>query len=76
MKTMNKWETVNEEVNTTLQRLAIPGGWIYHFFVHKAVYASTFFVPEPDKCSYHGEYLVKACSTCLQAKPFKIKGNE
>lgn len=61
---------INKESNVSTQRLKIDGGWIYHVALSKANYASTFFVPEPDKCRLHDEYLVKTCQRCLRAKPF------
>lgn len=70
---MSKWETISEESSPRfISRFKIDGGWIYHVEIIGGSHRSTFFVPEPEKCSYHDEYLVKGCYTCQRAKPFKF----
>jgi len=69
---MSKWETINDQDNSFVQRLKIDGGWLYHLVVKHTDYAQTLFVPEPEKCSYHNEYLVKCCYTCQRAKPYNF----
>jgi DNA-directed RNA polymerase alpha subunit len=73
---MSKWETINDQDNSFVQRLKIDGGWIYHLVVKHTDYAQTFFVPEPEKCSYHNEYLVKCCYTCQRAKPYNFDSDK
>lgn len=68
---MSKWETISEESSPGLvTRFKIDGGWIYHVDIIGGSHQATFFVPEPEKCSYHDEFLVKGCYTCQRAKSF------
>jgi hypothetical protein len=71
---MNKWETISEEdAKGLVCRFKIDGGWIYYVDIMTGNHhQSTFFVPEPEKCSYHNEYLVKCCHTCHRAKSFNF----
>lgn len=73
---MSKWETISEESSPGLvARFKIDGGWIYYVEISGS-HRSTFFVPEPEKCSYHNEYLVKTCCTCQRAKPYNFDADK
>ncbi len=70
-----KWELVDASQTATTERLKVNGGWLYHVGHMVAKASSMVFVPEPDKCSVHDEYVVKGCQKCLQSIPY-IKINE
>ncbi len=66
-----KWETINQDESHSVERLKIEGGWIYHLFIKNTDYAQTFFVPEPDRCEFHREHVVKVCASCLREEANK-----
>lgn len=70
---MSIWEVVSKEGSPGLvTRFKIDGGWIYYVEINGVNHRSTFFVPEPEKCSYHNEYLVRGCYTCQRAKSYNF----
>ncbi len=58
---MNKWE----EYAIHTMRLKVDGGWLYHCQDLSGGSANVVFVPEPDKCKLHDEYVLKACASCI-----------
>ena len=60
------WEKMNVEYGVILQRIKVPGGWLYRTGMENAI--SLCFVPEPDKCCEHNNYVIKICHKCMEER--------
>lgn len=63
-----KWEAITISTLGATDRLKVPGGWLYRISHQEQEIANIAFVPEPDKRDRHGEYMMKACQSCIKDK--------
>ena len=60
----SKWEAIDDTAVASTERLKVPGGWIYHIGHKMARQIVVCFVPEPERCPDHNNYLVRTCYDC------------